>query len=203
VADFNNSTIRKLTPSGTNWIVTTYAGQTNASGSADGTGTNATFSGPDSVAVDGAGNVYVSDTFNYTIRKITPAGMVSTIGGVAGLSANLDATGSRARFSRTEGVAVDSAGNLYVADYDNNSIRKAVPTASLPAPVLHGANLAAGQFSFGITGLPGLRVDIQAVSNLSSTNWQFVGTYVLSGGTNSFIGVSQRQGNQFYRGRVP
>ena len=71
---------------------------------------------PDGVAVDSAGNVYVADTRNYTIRKVTPAGVVTTLAGLAGSSGSADGTGSAARFYYPAGVAVDSTGNVYVAD---------------------------------------------------------------------------------------
>ena len=79
------------------------------------------------MAVDGSGNVYVADTNNYTIRKITPAGVVSTLAGLAGTSGSADGTGSAARFNYPHGVAVDSSGNVYVADSGNNTIRKITP----------------------------------------------------------------------------
>src|SRR5207245_1130651 len=124
VADSGNYTIRKITPSG---VVSTLAGVAGSSGSADGTGSAARFYNPRGVAVDSAGNVYVADTQNYTIRKITPAAVVSTLAGLAGSSGSVDGTGSAARFYNPIGVAVDSAGNVYVADALNHTIRKITP----------------------------------------------------------------------------
>jgi sugar lactone lactonase YvrE len=121
VADNNNSTIRKITTGGT---VTTLAGLAGTSGSADGTGSNARFGFPYDVTVDGAGNVYVADTTNFTIRKITPGGMVTTLAGLAGNFGSADGVGSNARFYAPRGVTVDSASNLYVADTFNHTIRK-------------------------------------------------------------------------------
>jgi len=108
-------------PESNAWMVTTLAGSGTA-GSADGTGTAAQFSGPRGVAVDSSGNVYVGDTLNSRIRKITPEGVVSTLAGST--SGFADATGTAAKFDRPQGVAVDSSGNVYVADYSNNRIRK-------------------------------------------------------------------------------
>jgi len=108
-------------PESNAWMVTTLAGSGTA-GSADGTGTAAQFSGPRGVAVDSSGNVYVADTLNNRIRKITPEGVVSTLAGST--SGFADATGTAAKFDRPQGVAVDSSGNVYVADYSNNRIRK-------------------------------------------------------------------------------
>ena len=73
--------------------------------------------------MDGAGSLYVADSGNHTIRKITPAGEVSTLAGTARLSGGVDGTGAAARFYFPVGVAVDGAGNVYVAD-NNNSIRR-------------------------------------------------------------------------------
>ena len=126
VADTENNTIRRITPSG---VVSTFAGLAGSRGSADGAGNIARFAGPSGVAVDSAGNVYVADRENHTIRKITPSGVVSTLAGLAGSFGSNDGTGSAARFSFPTGVAVDSAGNVYVADYGNDTIRKITPSA--------------------------------------------------------------------------
>jgi len=124
VADFFNSSIRKVTPAG---VVTTLAGLAGSPGSADGTGSAARFDGPTGVAVDSAGNVYVGDRYNSTVRKVTPAGVVTTLAGLAGSPGSADGTGSAALFNAPCGVAVDSAGNVYVADCYNNTIRKVTP----------------------------------------------------------------------------
>jgi beta-glucanase (GH16 family) len=107
--------------------ISTLAGQAGTSGSANGTGTAAQFNHPADVAVDGTGNMYVADTDNDTIRKITPAGVVTTVAGLAGTSGSADGTGTAAQFNHPSGVAVDGAGNLYVADTDNDTIRKITP----------------------------------------------------------------------------
>ena len=121
VGDTINSTIRKITPDGE---VTTLAGLAGTPGSADGTGSAARFNNPYGVAVDTNGNVYVGDTYNHTIRKVTPAGEVTTLAGLAGTSGSADGTGSAARFYQPEGAAVDGKGNVYVAEYLNHTIRK-------------------------------------------------------------------------------
>ena len=124
VADSGNHTIRKITPAG---VVTTLAGMAGMSGSTDGTGAAARFNGPFGVAIDGAGNIYVADTHNATIRKITPAGVVTTLAGMAGMSGSTDGTGAAARFDWPSGVATDRAGDVYVADTYNSTIRKITP----------------------------------------------------------------------------
>jgi sugar lactone lactonase YvrE len=121
VADTDNNTIRKVTPTG---AVTTLAGLAGSSGSADGTGSDARFRVPSGVAVDSAGNVYVADSGNHTIRKVTPAGVVTTLAGLEGSVGSTDATGNDARFNIPVGVAVDGTGNVYVADTYNHTIRK-------------------------------------------------------------------------------
>jgi sugar lactone lactonase YvrE len=117
------NTIRKITPAG---VVTTFAGMAGSSGSTDGTGGAARFNYPIGVCVDSGGNVYVADNGNYTIRKITPTGVVTTLAGTAGSSGSADGTGSAARFGGPVGAAVDSSGNVYVTD--NCTIRKITPT---------------------------------------------------------------------------
>ena len=96
--------------------MTTLAGVPGGSGSIDGTGSNvgtnkARFNCPAAVAVDSATNIYVADCFNHTIRKITPAGVVSTLAGLPGVWGNADGTNSAARFYEPAGIAVDSGGN--------------------------------------------------------------------------------------------
>ena len=121
VPDAGNHTIRKITGAG---LVSTLAGLPGAAGSADGTGAAARFNNPSGVAVDGAGNVYVADADNHTIRKVTAAGVVSTLAGSAGFVGSTDGTGAAARFNYPSGVAVDGAGSVYVADAGNRTIRK-------------------------------------------------------------------------------
>ena len=120
VADSANEIIRKIAPDAT---VTTVAGLAGHAGSADGGPTNATFSSMSGLAVDATGNIYVADTFNNTIRMITSAGVVTTLGGVAGTRGNVDGAGTNSAFNNPSAIAVDAAGNLYVADTFNNTIR--------------------------------------------------------------------------------
>ena len=119
VADAQNNKIRKVTSAG---VVTTFAGSGSA-GSTDATGTAASFNFPTGVAVDAGGNVYVADASSHKIRKITSAGAVTTIAG-SGSIGSTDATGTAASFNYPYGVAVDAAGNVYVADNSNHKIRK-------------------------------------------------------------------------------
>lgn len=128
VADTRNQTIRRITPSGE---VSTLAGTAGQPGSVDGLGSAARFDGPSGVATDSVGNVYVADSINNTIRKINPAGEVSTLAGTAGQRGSADGIGASARFSGPYGLAADSAGNLYVADEYNFTIRKVSPAGEV------------------------------------------------------------------------
>jgi streptogramin lyase len=135
VADYGNNVIRKITPGG---MVSTLAGSGTA-GYLDGaTAAHAQFKGPSSVAVDAKGDVYVTDSGNNLIRKITPAGVVGTLAGYASIPEGtttillspgyVDATGSLAEFNTPNGVVIDPSGNLYVADQANSALRKVTPT---------------------------------------------------------------------------
>lgn len=124
VADSSNQTIRKITP---DHVVSTYVGQPGTAGSTDAMGNAAEFNTPFGVAVDRNGNLYVSDGLNHTIRKVTPDRQVTTVAGLAGTEGSADGTGSAARFDTPRGIAVDQAGNLYVADSENATVRKITP----------------------------------------------------------------------------
>jgi sugar lactone lactonase YvrE len=121
VADSYNNTIRKVTSSG---VVTTLAGSYSSSGTNDGTGSAARFYHPYGVAADSAGNIYVADAANQTVRVVTSAGVVTTLAGWPGISGTNDGVGATARFNDPRGVTVDSSGNVYVADWQNHLIRR-------------------------------------------------------------------------------
>ena len=124
VADANNHLIRKITSGG---VVTTFVGGAGVSGSADGTGTAARFNSPTDVALDASGNLFVADAGNHLIRKITSAGVVTTIAGSAGVSGSSDGIGASARFNSPSGVRCDGAGNIFVADTNSHTVRRVTP----------------------------------------------------------------------------
>jgi sugar lactone lactonase YvrE len=126
VADSGNHEIRLVTTAGS---VTTFVGFATVWGSADGTGTNAMFNGPVGLAFDSTGNLFVSDSANHTIRKITSAGVVTTFAGLAGVDGTADGTGSAARFGRPAELKIDRASNLFVVDSFYHTIREISPAA--------------------------------------------------------------------------
>lgn len=128
VADFYANTIGKITPDGT---VATFAGAPNQSGSQDGIGAAARFDGPTGLAIDDAGNLYLTDTFNNTIRKISPDGTVSTLAGTVGEKGGADGRGNSARFNFPQGIAIDHNGIAYVSDTYNNTIRRIMPDGTV------------------------------------------------------------------------
>jgi sugar lactone lactonase YvrE len=181
-------------------LVSTLAGS-SMTGSADGTGGAARFDSPQSMAIDGSGNIYVMDSDNLVVRKVTPTGEVTTLAGSAmpGYSVGVvvdaggnvyvadyenhvirkitpngdasilagstegwtDATGTDAQFNGPAGLAIDSSGNVYVADYDNNVIRKITPNGTVTTVAGSGSRGAAdGQGAAASFDRPnGLKVD--------------------------------------------
>jgi len=123
VADTKNYVIKKIAPSG---LVTILAGS-GVPGYSNGTGSAASFDSPTGIAVDRKGNVYVTD-YSDMIRKITPAGVVTTLAGSPYVAGSSDGFGSAASFKRPAGLAVDGMGYIYVADGLNNLIRKISPS---------------------------------------------------------------------------
>jgi sugar lactone lactonase YvrE len=121
IADQTNHTIRKISFSG---LVTTLAGTAGQSGSVDGTGAAARFNLPTGITCNAQGDLYVSDLGSHLIRKITAAGVVTTLAGQVNVSGSSDGSGTAARFFKPAGLAIDSVGNVYVADMGNSTLRK-------------------------------------------------------------------------------
>ncbi len=122
VVESANNRIRKINPQG---VVTTLAGS-GASGWADGNGPGAIFNHPQGITVDNNGIIYIADSHNNRIRKITPGGTVTTIAG-SGAVGSQNGIGTSSRFNNPVGIAVDRVGNVYVGDQLNNQIRKIDP----------------------------------------------------------------------------
>jgi len=198
VADVQNDTIRKLSSDGTNCVTTTIAGLVGNVGSDDGINSAARFTSPSGVAADSAGNVYVSDTGNNTIRKLTPYGtnwVVNTIGGVAGQAGSDDGINSVARFNGPSLLAVDSHGNLYVPDKGNHTIRKGVPL-----PAFQSVTQTNGQILLTWSAAPGQTFQLQYNSDLASATWTNLGNPVTA--TNGTMSATDTPGpdqHRFYR----
>lgn len=156
VGDAANGTLRQVAANG---VTTTLAGDSGSRGNTDGTGAAARFAMPLGVARAQDGTCYVADSASHTVRRVTPGGAVTTFAGSPGNAGAADGTGSAARFNNPSGVAVDGAGNVYVADTGNNLIRKITPfgvvTTIAGVPGVAGAqDGAGGQATFnGPTGI--------------------------------------------------
>lgn len=138
VTDGTNRNIRKIAPDGQ---VTTVAGNGDY-GHANGSVYTASFTGPSGIAVDKARNLYIADPYDQRIRKITPAGEVSTFAG-SGSIGKADGQGEAASFSYPAGITIDAAGNLYVADSAGNRIRKISPSGAVST--LAGSGVSGGR----------------------------------------------------------
>lgn len=148
ITDTRNCTIRRIESS--TGTVTTLAGTALMCGSDDGTGSAARFRSPFGIALDGAGNLYVADSSS-TIRKIeTSTGVVTTLAGTALMAGSSDGTGSTARFNSPLDVAADGAGNLYVADTSNSTIRKIVTSTGVVSTIAGAAGSPGSADGIGI-----------------------------------------------------
>lgn len=155
VADLHNNLIREISPEG---VVTTLAGS-GAIGADDGKGTKASFNSPYDVAVDAIGNVYVADTQNNMIRKINRGGVVSTLAG-SGAQGAADGRGDAASFYRPFGLGLDAYGNIYVADSNNNKIRKVTPQGVVTT--------LAGSGEFGSDNGPGAKASFAGPADVAA-----------------------------------
>jgi len=195
VADTANHTIRQITPGG---VASTLAGSAGLSGSADGTGSAARFNQPQGVVVDGAGNVYVADSGNHTIRKITPGGAVTTLAGLAGSSGSANGLGSSARFYQPEGVALDNATNVYVADTWNHTIRVISPAGQVGTLAGSAGNFGSADGTGGSAQFyqpQGVAVDSAGNVYVADTANQTIRKIVSGGTVSTLAGLAGNYGS--------
>jgi len=183
VADSGGFLVRKIAPGA---VVTTLAGTSGSVGSADGTGAAAQFYAQNGIAVDAGGNVYVTEA-NNTIRKITSAGVVTTLAGTSNVGGASNGTGAAAQFNDPFGIAVDAAGDMFVTDLNNDTIRERYAAANAsPAiatqPASQSVSLGStATFSVLATGVP-----------VPNYQWLFDGSYI-TGATNPSLTVTNVQ----------
>ncbi len=132
VGDESAHVVRKIATDGS---VSTLAGAPGQSGAKDGAGNAARFSSPRGLAVDARGNVYVMDTNNHAVRKITPEGVVTTFAGMLGEKGFADGSRATARFAGLRAAAFDAHGNLFVADSDNYAVRRVAPDGTVSTAI--------------------------------------------------------------------
>jgi hypothetical protein len=216
VTDTLNDTIRKITPTvsagQTNWVVTTIAGLPGIAGSADGAGSAARFNHPSGIAVDNGGNVYVADFSNGTVRKLRPSvlgsqaqWLVTTIGGLAGNYGAADGTGSAARFDSPSGIAVNGAGSLFVADWNNNTVSMGFspPYIVLDAPAISNGR---AQISFWLLSGAGAAFNLLSAGQPNgpwTTNTAALLTTNAPGAAYSFSVPLPQVSEQFFRVQRP
>jgi trimeric autotransporter adhesin len=189
IADLVNHRVRKVTPGG---VINTIAGMGIPGYSGDGApATAAQLTYPTSVAIDTAGNLFIADSGNHRIRKVAPGGVISTVAGngIAGFSGDGDvATG--AQLNRPTSVTLDSAGNLYIADHDNNRIRKIASDGVIYT--------VAGIGSAGFSGDGGPAISAQINSPMSIASDSAGNLFVADYGNNRIRKVSPANSTAYF-----
>lgn len=202
VSDTGNHTIRRVSPQG---AVVTVAGLPGVSGSVDGEGSNARFSSPLGLAVDTSGAVYVADSSNHAIRRITAPDQVTTFAGVAGNSGTLDGPAQSSRFQRPADITFDSAGNAYISDTFNSTIRRisasAMVTTLAGQPGWGGSSDGSGSQArfnrpFGIDTIDSLSLVTADAANVTIRKVTFVGTVTTLAGQKGLAGSVDGTGSQ-------
>jgi len=168
----DDHTIKKITPTG---MVSTIAGSAGTYGSIDGNGANARFNFPYGLAITDNGTLYISDASN-TIRRMTSDGMVTTIIGSAGIYGSIDGNGADARLNNPNGLAIDSHGNLYIMDSNNNRVRK------VTLPILSGTPTKAGDYDVKLILSDGTN-DVPHDFTIKVTTLVKIQNYAQNGGT--------------------
>ncbi|WP_164840445.1 NHL repeat-containing protein [Collimonas arenae] len=188
VADTQNNTIRKISSAG---FISTLAGSPGQAGRDDGSTGNARFNQPWGITLDAAGNLYVADTGNNAIRKITTTGLVSTIAGTPGFAGNSDGNGSGAQFNQPHGIAIDTSANLYIADTNNNTIRKLTQTGDVSTLAGDVAGNSDGSGQRARFNQPiGIAVDSAGNIRVTDTGNQLIRNVSMSGVVNTIAGTA-------------
>jgi len=184
VADSENHKIRKITPNG---VVSTVAGN-GSDGFAEGQGVNARFDTPYGLAIDSQNNLYVTDSYNNRIRKITPSGLVSTFAG-SGINGSADGQGVNAEFTSPIGIVVDSENNVYIGDEGNHTIRKITPNANVTTLAGGTGGNANGQGANAqFTSPTGLTIDKQGNIYVADYNNHRIRKITPNGLVSTFVG---------------
>jgi M6 family metalloprotease-like protein len=195
VADVGNRTVRKLAPdaTGTNWIVTTFAGQAGIFGHRDGVATNGTFGNPYGLASDSSGDIYVTDGGYGLVRFISTNGLMTTLAGSFG---SADGYYTNAGFDFPYGIALDPFGNIYIADTFNYTIRVAhVAQVIVPSLSIAGA----GQNSVVSWPVPTSQYRLLATTNLAPSNWIVVTNVPRTFANQNVVTNLSGSGSMFYR----
>lgn len=194
IPDAGNHIIRKVTSAG---VVSTFAGTPGQSGSVDGVGSAARFSNPRGVALDGSGNLYVTDFGNYTVRKVSPAGVVTTLAGRPGTYGSSDGTGAAAGFGLLYAIASDPDGTVYVGD--ESSVRKVtaggVVTTLTGSPGQTGTADGAGAAARFGSYLPSMAVDADGNVFVLDAFHATIRKVTPGGIVTTFVGAADQFGN--------
>ncbi len=197
LAEAGGPTIRRL---GLDGQLTVYAGTPGRFGQADGPASEATFQHPNSVSFDGMGNLYVADEFASTIRRISPDGVVTTLGGYNNRSGFADGIGFAARFVFPRRVLATREGILYVTDTGAHTIRKGVPVLDEVAPRLHAETAESGIALSWTVGDNLVWLERATAVDASSADWQTADPLSDSDTT---IHLVRPEEQSFYRLRSP